>query len=136
MLLVFIGVYIHFFTHWNEKPSINITASLRPTRRHAGEMSVVFTLNRECRLTSLKVLPLKGDQFDPNALPVWNLVSDSNSLPLRAFSYGQPLRGMHPALKGVRPDPLTPGAAYRLILAAGKATGSKDFKMPDAAPTQ
>jgi len=130
ILLIVTGVYVRYFTHWFEKPAISISASLRPTRRHAGDLSVVFTLNHEYSLTSLKVLPLEGDKFNPDATPVWHLISDSNSMPLRAFRYGQPLRGMKPALKGVHPDELTPGTTYRLVLAAGDASGYKDFKMP------
>jgi hypothetical protein len=129
VLLVLGGIYIHFFTHWFEKQEIAITASLRPSRR-AGEtvLPVFFTLNDDYKLTSLKVIPLENDKFNPLAAPVWHLVSDSNSVPTRAFGYGQGIRGMKPALKGVRPDPLTPGVVYRLILSAGDLTGHKDFK--------
>ena len=128
-LLVLGGIYIHYFTHWFETLQIGITASLRPSQR-AGEtvFPVFFTLNGDYKLTSLKVIPLQEDKFNPRALPVWHLVSDSNSVPTRAFLYGQPIRGMKPALKGVRPDPLTPGVVYRLILSAGDRSGHKDFR--------
>jgi hypothetical protein len=128
VLLVLGGVYIHFFMHWFEKREIAITASFRPSRR-AGEtvFPVFFTLSGAYKLTSVKVIPLEDDRFNPLAAPVWHLVSDSNSVPTRAFLYGQPIRGMKPALKGVRPDPLTPGVVYRLILSAGDLTGNKDF---------
>ncbi len=129
VLLVLGGIYIHYFTHWFEKPEIGITASLRPSRR-AGEtvFPVFFTLNGDYKLTSVKIIPLEENKFNPLAVPVWHLVSDSNSVPTRAFRYGQPIRGMKPALKGVRPDPLTPGVVYRLMLSAGDISGHKDFK--------
>jgi hypothetical protein len=129
VLLVLGGIYIHFFSHWFEKQEIGIAVSLRPSQR-PGEtvFPVYFTLNGAYKLTSLKVIPLEGNKFNPLATPVWHLVSDSNSVPTRAFRYGQPIRGMKPALKGVRPDPLTPGVVYELILSAGKVTGNKDFQ--------
>jgi hypothetical protein len=128
-LLVLGAVYIHFFTHWFEKPAIGIMASIRPNRRPGGSpFMVVFTLNCDYKLTSLKVLPMEDDKYNPLALPVWHLVSDSNSVPVKAFRYGQSIAGMKPALKGVHPDPLTPGMVYRLILSAGNATSYKDFK--------
>jgi hypothetical protein len=130
VLLVVGGIYVHFFTHWFEKPGIAIIASFHPDRRAGDDaLQVLFTLNGDYRLTSLKVIPKQDDKFNPLAPPVWHLVSDSNSVPTRAFRYGQGIRGMKPALKGVRPDPLTPGVVYRLILTAGNLTGTKDFKV-------
>lgn len=131
VLLVVGGVYIHYFSHWFEKPQIAISASLRPNRR-AGGVLAVFTMNDSFRLTALKVVPLEGGKINPLASPVWNLASDSNSVPMRAFRYGQPIRGMKPVLKGVHPDPLLPGTEYRLMVSAGDVTASKDFKMPAA----
>jgi hypothetical protein len=130
VLLVLSGIYIHFFTHWFEKPGIAITASIRPNRRVKPPVPiVVFSLNNDYKLTSLKVVPLEGNKFNPLAAPVWNLASDSNSVPTRAFRYGQPIRGMKPALKGVHPDPLMPGVVYRLILSTSETTAYKDFRM-------
>jgi hypothetical protein len=129
VLLLVGGIYVHFFTHWFEKPAIVIIPSFRPGRRADDTTyQIFFTLNGDYKLTSVKVIPFQDDKFNPLTAPVWNLVSDSNSVPTRAFRYGQGIRGMKPALKGVRPDPLTPGTVYRLIVAAGDVTGSKDFK--------
>jgi hypothetical protein len=129
VLVVLGGIYIHYFTRWFEKREIGINASIRPSRRaDATVFPVFFALNDEYKLTSLKVIPLEGDKFNPQATPVWHLVSDSNSVPTRAFRYGQQIRGMQPALKGVRPEPLTPGVVYRLIVSAGSVTGYTDFK--------
>jgi hypothetical protein len=127
-LLVLGGIYIRYFAHRFEKPAIGILASYRPSRRaDESAFPVFFTLNGEYKLTSLKVIPLLEGKFNPQAAPVWHLISDSNSVPIRAFRYGQGIRGMKPALKGVRPDPLTPGVAYRLVVSAGDLSGNKDF---------
>lgn len=129
VLLVLGGIYVHYFTHWFEKRQIGITASFRPSRHTVTEVwPVVFTLDNEYKLTSLKVVPLDGTVYNPAETPVWQLVSDSNSVPVRAFRYGQYIGGMKPALKGIRPSPLMPDVVYRLELSAGSATGHTDFK--------
>lgn len=129
LLLLVGGLYVHFFTHFNEKPQIAIIPSFRPSRRANDDTyQLFFTLNGDYKLTSLKVIPFQDDKFNPGTPPVWHLVSDSNSVPVRAFRYGQGIHGMKPFLKGVKPDPLTPGTVYRLIVSAGDVTGSKDFK--------
>jgi hypothetical protein len=129
LLLVVGGIYFHYFTHWFEKREIAITASLRPSRQRGETVfPVFFTLNGNYKLTSVKVIPLEGDKFNPLAAPVWHLVSDSFWSRTRAFFYGEPIQGMKPALEGVRPEPLRPGVVYRLIVSAGGSTGHKDFK--------
>ena len=59
--------------------------------------------------------------------PIWELVSDSNSVPIAEYSYGLPIRGMHPAVKGATPDPLEPGVKYRLLIEAGTLRAEHDF---------
>jgi hypothetical protein len=128
-LAVLAGFYYYIFhTRFAARPVMTINASPRPARRAgATVLPIFFTLNTDFRLTSVEVLPLEGTKFNPHALPVWHLISDSNSLPTRAFIYGQPIRGMKPAVAGTRPDQLTPGTAYRILVAAGKLTASRDF---------
>jgi hypothetical protein len=130
VLLIVGGIYIRYFSHWFEKPEIAISASQRPMRHGTNlELQVVFALNGDYNLTSVKVVPMKGDQIDSSAVPAWHFISDSNSVPIRAFRYGQTIHGMKPALKGVHPDALTPGVVYRLILTTDNGTGHKDFKL-------
>ena len=130
VLLVLGGLYVHFFGHWFEKRQIGIAASFRPNRRaNPPGLVVAFTLNGDYRLTRVKVVPMEGTNFNPQAIPVWNLESDSNSVPTRAFWYGQGIRGMKPAVKGLKPAMLTPGVEYRLIVSTGKVDGYTDFTM-------
>ena len=130
VLLVLGGVYIRYFSHWLDKRQIGITVSVRPSRRPGETVyPVFFTLNNAYKLTKLKVLPMPDNQFNPNALPVWNLISDSNSVPIRAFRYGQPIRGMKPAFEGAEPEDLQTNIMYRLLVSAGKVKGQHDFEI-------
>ena len=133
LLLVLGGVYVHFFGHWFDKKQIVIRASLRPSRRTKAEVWLVsFALNDAYKLTSLKVLPLQNGNPGPTA--AWSLISDSNSVPTRAFRYGQHITGMKPALAGVHPEALVPDVMYRIILTAGNITGSNDFRTKNITP--
>jgi hypothetical protein len=90
---------------------------------------VYFTLNDDFNLTSVKVFPVDDDgEVKPGVTPIWNLMSDSNSVPTRAFFYAQHIRGMKPALADVQADALTPDVIYRILVSAGKLNASLDFK--------
>jgi hypothetical protein len=129
VLLSVIGAYYHFFGGRFAQKPISIHASLRPSwRTESPVYPVYFTLNDDLKITSVKVVPLDDGELDPKAIPSWNLVSESNSVPTRAFFYGQQIKGMKPALANVQPDALTPGVIYRITLQAGKLTAERDFK--------
>ena len=61
--------------------------------------TVIFLLNRDLRLTSVRVVAVSETNQPPHTL--WELVSDSRSAPVRDFIYGRNIRGMKPAVKGV-----------------------------------
>jgi hypothetical protein len=135
VLVTLIGMSVMLNRNRFAKPQMIINPSLRPARRaDATVWPVFFALNDDFRLTSVKVIPFDGDKFNPLGRPVWQLISDSNSAPTRAFRYGQPIPGMKPALKDVRPDPLEPGVVYRLLVEAGNVTGTTDFSTKATAP--
>src|SRR5271156_3671750 len=86
VLAALIGLSVWFNRGHFAKEQMVINPSLRPARRaDATVWPVFFALNDDFRLTSVKVIPFKGDKFDPLGLAVWHLVSDSNSAPTRAF---------------------------------------------------
>jgi hypothetical protein len=130
VLLGMVWFYYHFFGGRFAPKPLAIHASLRPSRRSESPVyPVYFTLNDNFKLTSVKVVALDDDgQVPPGTRPVWNLISDSNSEPTRAFFYGQHIGGMKPVLANLDPDPLTPGVIYRIQLASGKSTAELDFK--------
>ena len=84
---------------------------------------------RSADLTEIKAVPLAAWQADPNTQPVWHLVSDSGTERVNSFVYGQPIRGLKPAVAGARPQPLETNITYRLFLTAGKFKGQHDFEL-------
>ena len=126
-------VYARYFTDWFRPQTIQIAHTSRNLRlrgqRAGAAAPLTFGLSRPYRLTEIKVVTLAAWQSNQNVSPVWHLVSDSNSAPVRMFGYGQGVRGMKPALTGSRPQPLETNVAYRLFVTAGKIKGQHDFEI-------
>lgn len=136
MLLLVAGlatVYVIYFSDWFAPRTFKIFHTSR--NLHAGFKrpgalpSLTFGISRELLLTELKVVPLEAWQTNKNALPLWHLLSDSNSVPVKAFFYGQPIAGLHPAIKGTHPEMPETNVTYRLFLTAGKFTSWNDFEV-------
>jgi hypothetical protein len=89
--------------------------------------SVVFLLNRPLKLTSIKVVSVSDIQTNKYPLPLWELVSDTRSIPVKDFIYGANIKGMQPSVKGAAADPLQPGVPYRLLVEAGDVKVEHDF---------
>ena len=130
------GLYFYLYRDSFRKENIQISHTIRPTERAlthpaAGEDTpinvITFRLGRDYRLTSVKVIPVPELETNQYAHPVWELLSDSNSAPLQAFSYGMHIRGMHPAVKGAQPGTLALNTPYRLFVEAGPIKGQHDF---------
>lgn len=129
-LVVLAVLYVIFFTDWFKKKTLTVVPSARPERGiTAGTpLPVFFKLNRSYELTSLKVVPLDGTNFDTHTPPIWYLVAATNSRPVKLFQYGVPIRGMHPAIPKARPEPLDTNRIYRLIVSSGELSGYTDFR--------
>jgi len=95
---------------------------------------VIFGFDRNLKLTCLKVIPVSALETNKYALPIWHLVSESNSVPIKDFSYGTRIAGMHPAVNGAVPDPLEPGVKYRLLIEAGSLKAQHDFVTTPSTP--
>jgi hypothetical protein len=131
------GLSLYLNRDWFAKNRIQITYRSRPARamffrrgrapRYTAVDPIVFGFNRKLRLNWLKVVPVSQLETNKYAQPIWHLVSESNSVPIRTFIYGAPIRGMHPAVRGATPNPLEPGVKYRLLVEAGKYQGQEDF---------
>jgi hypothetical protein len=129
------GFSLYLNKDWFAKDHIQIYDRSRPVRavfrRGAPDDSaidpIVFGFDRPLRLSELQVIPLAGIQTNSHPQPCWHLVSDSNSVPLKSFTYGMRIRGMRPVAAGVSAQPLEPEAKYRLLIQAGTFKGEHDF---------
>lgn len=138
LTLVLAGVYVVYFTDWFRAAGVQISHTYRPPRQRPGNQRlqaifdasapVTFFFQRELKLTRLQVFAVAELETNRHALPLWHLVSDSNSPPTKYITYGLPFRGMRPANKGQVPQPLVPGTTYRLFLEAGELKGQHDFE--------
>ena len=136
LLAALVCVYAVYFSGWFAPKTFKIfhtSRNLRPMRpgltRSGILTSLQFGLNRELKLTELKVVPLAVWQTNQHALPLWHLVSDSNSVPVKTFFYGQNIPGLHPAIKGTHSDLPETNVTYRLFLTAGKFSAQHDFEL-------
>jgi len=131
--LVLTVVYVCFFTDWFKPTIIQISHTSRPlpsrSPRNTTTVAVAFGLNRNYRLTEVKVVPLVEWQTNHSALPLWHLVSDSRSTWTRFFFYGRNIDGMEPAMLGTQPKPLEANVSYRLFVSAGSVKGQHDFQI-------
>jgi hypothetical protein len=133
------GVSLYINHDWFAKENIQIYHRSRPARAgffrrgkrpdvQADTNPVFFSLGRQLKLTSLKVIPIREIETNKYPQPIWHLVSDSNSVPVKDLVYGVPIRGMRPSVKGATPDPLVPGVKYRLLIEAGAVKAEHDFE--------
>jgi hypothetical protein len=138
------GFSLYLNKDWFARENIQIHHRSRPARfgfyrrNRATAPSAVdpifFAFDRKLKLTSLKVIPVSEIETNKYPHPIWELVSDSNSVPITEWSYGMPIRGMRPSVKGATPDPLEPGVKYRLQIQAGHLKAQEDFEPVPATP--
>jgi hypothetical protein len=134
------GFSLYLNRDWFSKDGIHINHRSRPVRTmfsrrnkrvddvFAAVNPVTFAFDRKLKLKSLKVIPVSAIETNKYPHPIWQLLSDSNSVPIKDFAYGSPIQGMKPAVKGALPDPLEPGVKYRLFIETADAKAEHDFE--------
>ena len=143
--LIFLAVLLAGFSlylnqDWFAKDGIHITHRSRPARglfyrrnkRGAEDPTsainpITFMFNHRLKLKSVKVIPVSDIETNKFPHPIWQMLSESNSVPTKDFTYGGYIPGMHPAVKGAVPDPLEPGVNYRLLVETETFKGTHDF---------
>jgi len=132
------GFSIYLNRDWFSKDGIHIFHRSRPSRgffrrNRATDDSasvvnpVTFGFDHKLKLKLVKVIPVSEIETNKYPHPIWQMVSDSNSIPVKDFNYGAHIPGMHPAVKGAIADPLEPGVNYRLIVETADYKGEHDF---------
>ena len=144
------GLVYYNFGNWFSPVTIEIAHDIRPDQPHVGRRAarrsasddstantVAFFFTAKYKLTSVKVVPVEVLKTNKYAHPLWHLVSDSNSVPVKSIIYGVPIGGMRPAVKGARPEPLQPEVKYRLLVETGSIKAEHDFQTTEkASPAQ
>ena len=137
-LALLLGAFsLYLNKDWFATDTIQIFSRSRPPRpmpanRKRAEPApavnpITFGFSHNLKLTSLKVIPVSDIETNKYPHPIWHLVSDSNSVPVKEFMYGYPVQGMHPAVKGATAYPLEPGAKYRLFIESADFKGEHEF---------
>src|SRR5579859_3841479 len=134
--VVLAAVYVVYFTDWFRPKTVKIfhtSRNLHPRAARPGAggalPSLIFGINQQLKLTEIRVVPADVYQTNQNAIPLWHLVSDSNSVPVKQFFYGQWIGGMKPAVQGARPQTLDTNVTYLLIVGAGNVKGEHPFEL-------
>lgn len=133
--VILAACYVCFFTDWFKTETIQIVSQVRPNRNIPNPKNpdqdpvypVSFTFNGKYRLTSVKVVSASDMQTNNYPVPLWHLISDSNSIPVKSIVYGYPIKGMKPAVPRSRPEPLAPDIDYVLLLEAGNIKARTNF---------
>lgn len=144
VLVLLASAYVTWFTDWLRPQTIQIIPVIRPVRAAAKQVDpnqpqvypVSFAFNRKCELTSVKVVAADDLATNKHPMPLWHLVSDSNSVPTRSFIYGHMIKGMHPAVARMRPEPLQPDVKYVLQIEAGALHAQAKFHTTEAVDPQ
>jgi len=133
------GFSLYLNKDWFAKDGIHIFHRSRPARGGLFRRNkrtddptsavnpVTFGFDRRLKLKSVKVIPVSDILTNKYPHPIWQMVSESNSVPVKDFNYGSPIAGMHPAVKGATPDPLEPGVNYRLLVETEQYKAEHDF---------
>jgi hypothetical protein len=132
--VVLAAVYVFYFTDWFRSPTVKIFHTSRNGMRHRNAQSgsmpnLIFGLSQTSRITEIAVVPLAEYQANSKVIPLWHLVSDSNSVPVKSFYYGQYIRGLKPAVAGSHAQTLTNNITYRILVSVGNIKGAHDFEL-------
>ena len=124
------GRYIYYFTDLFRSPTIQIFSQTRPMPAAGLQSTVYFSFKGKQKLTAIRILTVASLETNKFPIPAWQLISDSNSVPVKGFLYGGVIAGMKPAKIKPQPDNLQPNTVYRVFVEAGRAKGQIDFRTP------
>ena len=139
LLILLLGGGIYLVAQFFKPGPIQILCDIHSPRENRNnsrvpanppQFEIAFGFDQKYELTDLKVVARDEWTTNQQAHPLWHLVSESNSVPTKAFFYGQRIQGMHAAVAGARREPLQTNVTYRMLIAAGSRAGECDFKLP------
>jgi hypothetical protein len=130
------GLSLYLNKDWFAGDNIHIYHRSRPARAalrgkrkddNPDINPIIFGFSRRQKLTSLKVVVAAEIETNKYAHALWYLLSDSNSVPIKDFTYGTSIQGMRPSIKGSLPEPLEPGVKYRLFVETASLKAEHEF---------
>ena len=128
------AVYVINFTSLFQKPEIKILPQIRPPRAKAKAPAgdtpvfpVTFAFDKKYAFTEIRVVAEEDEKTNKYPHAVWHLISDSNSVPVKAVSYGASLVGMKPKIPKMRAEALEPEVPYVLYVEARNPGGKTAF---------
>lgn len=89
----------------------------------------MFEFSQKLKLKDVKVVSAAEALTNKYPHALWEMISDSNSVPTRGFLYGMNIPGMRPAYNGVIAEPLDPSQKYRLEIKAGSLRAEHEFDL-------
>lgn len=127
------GLCLYVNKDWFARRPIQITHRFHPFGGRfdngGGVAPLMFEFNQKLKLTSVKVVSVTEALTNKYPHVLWEMVSDSHSVPTRGFLYGMKIPGMRPAYKGVIAEPLDPDQEYRLLIRASSLTAEHNFDL-------
>ena len=134
LLLTLAAVYVVFFTDLFKHKTLLIHHTTRPMgaamRKHLNlPPTVTFGFQQGYQLREIRVVSVAELATNRDPIPLWHLISDSNSVPYESFHYGQQMRGMRPAVPGAHAEPLESNQVYRLYIQTDRLKGQHDFSL-------
>lgn len=143
VIAVLLGVlYAFLFTDWFVEENIQIFTTVRPERtmaRGKGKTPVYgvsFAFNGKYPLTRVAVVSAEDLRTNKYPTPLWEVISDTHSVPTKVVRYGEAPRGMKPSVPRARPQPLEPGVEYVVIVEAGKLKAQTNFTTREVSSSQ
>jgi hypothetical protein len=128
-----VGIFIYANRDWFFKHPIQISHRRNPFGGRfdpgAGPAPLMFEFDRRLKLTSIKVISVSEAENSKIPHALWQMISDSNSVPTKGFTYGMAVPGMRPVYKVLTVDPLDPAKKYRLLIEAGSLRAQHDFSL-------
>lgn len=127
------GLYIYWFTDWFVQENIQIFTTVRAQhtisrgKGKAPVYGVSFAFNGKYPLTRVAVVQADDLRTNKYPTPLWEVISDTHSVPTKVVDYGRTPRGMKPSVPRARPQPLEPGVEYVVIVEAGKLKAQTNF---------
>ena len=133
---VLAALYIAYFTDWFRRETIQVMCQPRKiaqrvdAKRNLETVPVfpmVFGFLSKYEFSSVKVCKTEELRRERFPTPVWHIIAETSSPPIKAIVYGVAPPGMRPVVEDSQPEALSPGVSYTVQVEAGSIKGEASF---------